>query len=261
MTAEQLGGGVANAGLVTREGDVVRRPLPPNAATLHRLLDHLAATGFQAPQPLAVEGDREVVRFIPGDVAVPPFPAWSMTDDVLRDVGAFLRRYHEAVAGFDPPATATWSAELADPNGGPIVCHNDVCPENIVFQDGRAVALLDFDFAAPGRAVWDVAQTARYWCPLTDPALADEIRRPPFDPFHRLATFVDAYGLGNEERRTFVDVLIETEEVSVKFVLGQIARGHRHFAEMWRNGGEARFERKMRWLDANRTRLGEAVHS
>ena len=141
MTAEQLGGGVANAGLVTREGDVVRRPLPPNAATLHRLLDHLAATDFQAPQPLAVEGDREVVRFIPGDVAVPPFPAWSMTDDVLRDIGAFLRRYHEAVAGFDPPATATWSAELADLNGGPIVCHNDVCPENIVFQDGRVVAL------------------------------------------------------------------------------------------------------------------------
>jgi hypothetical protein len=28
---------------------------------------------------------------------------------------------------------------------------------------------------------------------------------------------------------------------------------------MWRNGGEGRFEHKMRWLDANRSRLGEAV--
>ena len=259
MTAEQLGGGVANAGLVTREGDVVRRPAPPNAVTLHALLDHLAATDFVAPRPIAVDGDTELVHFIPGDVAVPPFPAWSMSDDVLRDVGTFLRRYHEAVAGFDVPTGAAWSAELADPHGGPIVCHNDACPENVVFQDGRAVALLDFDFAAPGRPVWDVAQSAGYWCPLTDPGLADEIRRPPFDPFDRLATFVDAYGLGDEERRTFVDVYIETEEVSVKFVLGQIAQGHRHFTEMWRNGGEGRFEHKMRWLDANRSRLGEAV--
>lgn len=259
MTAEQLGGGVANAGLVTREGDVVRRPAPSNAATLHGLLDHLAGAGFVAPRPLAVDGDTEVVTFIPGDVAVPPFPAWSMSDDVLRDVGAFLRRYHDAVAGFSVPAGAVWSAELADPQGGPIVCHNDVCPENVVFQNGRAVALLDFDFAAPGRPVWDVAQAAGYWCPLTDPELADEIRRPTFDPFHRLAVFVDAYGLGEDERQTFVDVYIETEEVSVKFVLGQIAQGHRHFTEMWRNGGEARFERKMGWLDANRERLGEAV--
>ena len=30
--------------------------------------------------------------------------------------------------------------------GGPIVCHNDVCLENVVFRDGEAVGLLDFDF-------------------------------------------------------------------------------------------------------------------
>ena len=29
------------------------------------------------------------------------------------------------------------------------MCHNDVCPENVVFRDGIAVALLDFEFAAP----------------------------------------------------------------------------------------------------------------
>ena len=41
------------------------------------------------------------------------------------------------------------------------MCHNDVCPENVVFRDGIAVALLDFEFAAPGRPVYDVAQLAR----------------------------------------------------------------------------------------------------
>jgi Ser/Thr protein kinase RdoA (MazF antagonist) len=43
------------------------------------------------------------------------------------------------------------------------VCHNDVCIENVVFDDRReAVGLLDFDFAAPGRAVRDLVHTARY---------------------------------------------------------------------------------------------------
>lgn len=43
-----------------------------------------------------------------------------------------------------------------------MLCHNDVCPENVVFRDGRAAALIDFDLAAPGRALWDIAMTARH---------------------------------------------------------------------------------------------------
>jgi len=34
-----------------------------------------------------------------------------------------------------------------------------------VFREGRAVALIDWDFAAPGRPVYDLAQMARMWRP------------------------------------------------------------------------------------------------
>jgi hypothetical protein len=30
---------------------------------------------------------------------------------------------------------------MRDPRGGPIVCHADICPENVVFRDGEALAL------------------------------------------------------------------------------------------------------------------------
>ena len=30
--------------------------------------------------------------------------------------------------------------------GGPIICHNDVCLENVVFRDGQAIGLLDWEF-------------------------------------------------------------------------------------------------------------------
>ncbi len=46
------------------------------------------------------------------------------------------------------------------------MCHNDVEPSNVVFRDGIAVALLDFEFAALGRPVYDVAQLARLCVPI-----------------------------------------------------------------------------------------------
>ncbi|WP_443048606.1 aminoglycoside phosphotransferase family protein [Streptomyces sp. HUAS 31] len=97
----------------------------------------------------------------------PPFPRWVMTETALSSVGGLLRRLHDASA-----AIAEWPRSLADPEGGTMLCHNDVCPENVVFRDGRAAALIDFDRAAPGRAVWDVAMTARYWVPMLDPVSA-----------------------------------------------------------------------------------------
>ncbi|MBA2947798.1 phosphotransferase [Streptomyces himalayensis] len=40
-------------------------------------------------------------------------------------------------------ASADWPRDLADPEGGTLLCHNDVCPENVVFRDGRATAFID----------------------------------------------------------------------------------------------------------------------
>jgi Ser/Thr protein kinase RdoA (MazF antagonist) len=77
-------------------------------------------------------------------------------------VGRLLRRPHDAGAAVAVDESADWPRSLADPEGGTMLCHNDVCPENVVFRDGRAAALIDFDLAAPGRAVWDVAMAARY---------------------------------------------------------------------------------------------------
>ena len=36
-----------------------------------------------------------------------------------------------------------------------LVSHNDPNLDNIIFRDGEAVALIDFDLASPGSALWD----------------------------------------------------------------------------------------------------------
>jgi len=148
---EVLQGGVANAGAVFRVGDKVSRPANPRSAIVHRFLGHLRRRGLEiAPEPLALPDEqRELLRFIPGDVPIPPFPLWAQTDTALTSIAVLLRAMHDASLDFPAKASDTWSPEMADfALDGPVICHNDVCLENVVFRDGVAIALLDFDFAA-----------------------------------------------------------------------------------------------------------------
>lgn len=156
-------GGVADAGAVLRVGGHVDRPSNPHSATIHRFLHHVRSAGFGgASEPVSIDGERERVVFVPGDVPVPPYPAWSQSDTALASIAQLLRELHDASDGFDA-ADGTWSSELHDerPGARTVICHNDVCPENVVFRDGRAVTLLDFDYAAPGRREYDIATFAR----------------------------------------------------------------------------------------------------
>ena len=166
MDNEVLHGGVANAGAVVRSGAYVLRPANDHSVSILEFLSRLESAGFEgAPSPVGVEPDgRERLRFVPGDVAIPPYPDWAQADGALASVAILMRSLHDASQRIDTSALA-WSSEMADPQGGPIICHNDVCLENVVFRNGRAVALLDFDFAAPGRRTFDLAAFRADVCP------------------------------------------------------------------------------------------------
>jgi hypothetical protein len=248
---------------VTRVGDVVVRPTNPHSPSIRALLDHLHDVGFDAvPRPLGAAPDgRERFTFIPGDVPFPPFPAWSLTDDALVRTAGLLRRFHDAQAGFVAPPHALWSDEMADPMGGPIICHNDVCPENVVFRDGVAVALLDFDFAAPGRALHDLAQLAKMWVPLDTDADAARWGRGGLDPVHRLRVVADAYGLA-PDRTEFLAVLgqLIADARTGGFVRRRIERGEQAFVDMAETmGGLERYERRCQWFEQHRQEFADAL--
>ena len=171
VAEEILAGGVANAGVVVRFGAHVLRPATARTEAIHDLLRYVRARGFDGvPEPVGVDPDgRERLVFIDGEVPCPPFPEWSQTDDVLASTSRLLAGFHRAVAGFEWPSGVAWCDELADPAGGPIMCHNDVCPENVVYRHGVAVGLLDFDFVAPGRPIYDLAQLAKMFAPIDTP--------------------------------------------------------------------------------------------
>lgn len=200
---EVLQGGVANAGAVVREGAYVLRPSNPHSEVIHALFRHVRAAGFDGvPEPVGIDPDgRERLVFIPGETAWPPFPAWCQTDAALGSIAELLARFHAAARDSAAPMGATWNRELADPAGGSVICHNDVCVENVVFRGGVAVALLDVDFAAPGRPLYDLGVMARMCIPLDTPEDAAVWGREPLDPIRRLRLVADSYGLppGREE--------------------------------------------------------------
>lgn len=251
---EFLAGGLGSGGAVIRRGEVVSRPAPPHAAAVHAHLRALRRAGFDgAPHPVRLTGDgREEVTFLPGEVALPPFPAWSQGAGVLRSVGALLRRLHRASAAVRVDPDAGWSRELADPEGGPLLCHNDVCRENVVFRDGRAAALIDFDFAAPGRPVWDLAMAARYWVPMRPEAGQDAAAR--------LRILADGYGLGAADRAVLPRVVEEATRCGREFVTRRVAAGDPGFAELLASrGGWSAWDRVEEWQTAHRAAFTTAL--
>jgi hypothetical protein len=261
MAEEQLAGGVANAGRVTRAGEHVLRPCGPHSGSVRRFLLALRAGGFAgAPLPAGVTEDgRERFAFIEGDVPLPPYPRWAQSDEALASVAALLRRFHCASRSFDP-AGGTWSSELADPDGGSVVCHNDVCLENVVFRDGAAVALLDFDFAAPGRPAYDLAQFARLCVPVDDEVSAARLGWQPADKPNRLRLVADAYGLDATARWQLVEVLDTSIAGGGQFVRRRVEAGDPNFIAMWNEmGGGERFDRRRRWWATERQNFAAAL--
>ncbi len=58
---------------IVRRGDQLLRPMGPWSNAVHEYLRHLEAAGFEgSPRVLGIEGDREVLTFIDGEVAADP---------------------------------------------------------------------------------------------------------------------------------------------------------------------------------------------
>ena len=80
---------------------------------------------------------------------------------------------HDATAGFEPPADACWMLEMPGDLPAEVVCHNDFAPTTSSSANGGPVGVIDWETAAPGARVWDVAYAAYRWVPLSRSAPAE----------------------------------------------------------------------------------------
>jgi Phosphotransferase enzyme family len=198
------------------------QPRPCWPAT-HALLAHLSAVGVDgAPRVLAVNVTTEVLTYIHGKATVPSLPADTLNDGALVSIARLLRSYHRAVQSFDP-ADYRWPRPIPASFRTGLVSHNDVHPANLVFRDGRAIALIDFDLAGPGRPAWDLAAAARNWVPLQDDQDVTDSRQSR--AIERFRTFIDACELTRAERRHVADAVVANHDWTYAIVTEAAATG------------------------------------
>lgn len=187
MHESSLPGGSVSA--VVRVGDTVRRPASTRTKFVGDLLRLLEARGWSgAPRYLGVDDEgREVLTYLDGHVAWEPRqPAAVSSDESLVTVARLVREFHDLTAG----------TSLAGDQE--VVCHNDLSPKNTVYQlssgELRPTAFIDWDLAAPGARIHDIAHVCWQYLGL-GPSVTDITKVA-----RRMRLIVDSYELSDRQR-------------------------------------------------------------
>lgn len=251
-------------GSVHREGDTVRRPLHPWSGAVHALLAHLGSVGFAAaPRVLAVDGDTEVLTFLPGESGA---DGWAkvVDEDGLRAAARLLRSYHDAVRTWRPAdaETLVW-ADGSTGVGAPraagadeqIVCHGDFGSWNLVWNGIDPVGLLDWEYAHVAPALSDVAYALEYVAPFRsdDEAMRWQRYPSPPDRRRRIAIFAEAYGWPGTDG--LVDAVAGEQRRGRALVQALAERGVARQVAMVAEGYLDELDERIAWTSAHRQLL------
>ena len=145
-----------------------------------------------------------------------PWPQALRSDQGLVAMARLLRRYHDAVEGFEPPPNARWRVPVVSWQPGMIVRHGDLGPWNTIWQNDSLIGLIDWDFAESSWPLEDVAQVAWHVVPLRSDRTLQEAgfdRHP--DLRHRLFTLCENYGASVAEVLGILAKLQATERARI----------------------------------------------
>jgi aminoglycoside phosphotransferase (APT) family kinase protein len=232
--------------VVVRVGDTVRRRPCENHRFVHRLLELFAQARWGgAPRFLGFdEKGREVLSFVPGHVDWDNAKATPLAEEGLAQVARLTRAFHDLTAGSD----------LA--GGEEVVCHNDLAPRNCVYRSAREprepFAFIDWDNAAPGRRIEDVAHVCWQFIVL-GPANPD-----PGAAARHARVIVDAYGLG-PERGELVETIFWWQDRSWRWVESRAAEGDAAMITLRDRGAVTDIQASVRWTRDNRSVFEQAL--
>ncbi|MEU6261455.1 phosphotransferase [Streptomyces sp. NPDC047043] len=245
MPESSLPGGFVNA--VVRVGDTVRRPASARTNFVGDLLRLLEAGGWSgAPRYLGVdEKGREVFSYLDGHVAWESRqPAAVSSDESLVAVARLVREFHDLTAG---------TSLAADHE---VVCHNDLSPKNTVYRlvsgELRPAAFIDWDLAAPGARIHDIAHVCWQYLGL-GPSVADigEAAR-------RMRLIADSYELS--DRRRLVSVVLWWQDRCWRGIETAARAGDVAMVRL-RNAGVVReVQGAYRWVSDHRAALERSLH-
>ncbi|WP_416981218.1 phosphotransferase [Streptomyces sp. T028] len=235
-----LPGGFVNA--VVRVGDTVRRPASARTKFVGDLLGLFESSGWSgAPRYLGMDDEgREVLSYLDGHVAWEPRqPAAVSSDESLVAVARLVREFHDLTAG----------TPLAGDRE--VVCHNDLSPRNTVYQlcsgELRPAAFIDWDLAAPGARIHDIAHVCWQYLDL-GPSVTDVE-----EAARRMRLVVDGYELWDRQR--LVSTILWWQDRCWRGIEAQADAGDVAMARLRDAGAVRQVQAAYQWVSDHRTAL------
>ncbi len=237
MEESVLGGGVVNE--VVRIGDTVRRTPSQRSDFVRELLALFERAGWPgAPRFLGTDGHgREMFGYLEGRAAVTPRErAAARTDEALVEVARLVREFHDLTHG---------TALAGDQD---VVCHNDLAPKNTVYTAWRPTAFIDWDLAAPGERIHDLAHVCWQYLDL-GPGVTD-VR----DTARRIRLICDAYGL--DGRDGLLDTVLWWQDRCRSGIEAGALRGEPAMVRLCAQGAVEEVRAARQWVAGHRRELG-----
>ncbi|WP_026907412.1 phosphotransferase [Paucisalibacillus globulus] len=245
------GGNVSNVYCL---GDTVRRELKPVSVQVHKLLQHLESKGFDyAPKFLGVdEKNREILSFIEGEAGNYPLKKYMLSNDVLKEIAKMLRLYHDTVSDF--PLSDEWKPMDNTPDNMEVLCHNDFAIYNIIFKHEKPVGIIDFDVAAPGPRIWDIAYTLYTCVPLSRIQYTETGEAVYYDSStdaerikQRVKMFFESYAIEGMEEDYLEMVLLRLNGLC-KYMIKRLSEGDLAFQKMVDEGHLEHYQKELQFI-------------
>lgn len=249
---EKLTGG--NVSSVYRSGNTVRRELKPGSEKVHKLLQHLESKGFDyAPKFIGIdEKGREVLSFIEGEAGNYPLKNYMWSNGSLKKIAEMLSLYHEAVSDFS--TLNEWKPMDNTPGEIEVLCHNDFAIYNIIFNRETPVGIIDFDVAAPGPRIWDIAYTLYTCIPLSRFHHTESGETVYYDHSHdaerikkRVEMFFDSYGIEGMEKG-YLDMVLLRLEGLCEYMKSKADEGEAAFRKMIDEGHLNHYQKDIKFI-------------
>ena len=180
---------------VFKKGDLLYKEKDDRSNEIVTFLKKLEESNFTKFGRLINEDPKYLIyEYVEGFV---PDNIGRTNDNQLYEAIKILKEYHDNVAN------------LYD-NKDILMCHGDLTPNNMVFVEGKPIAIIDWDSIYIGHRYEDLAYMIMTWLDIADPY------RTFIDSIQTINQVIEEYGDASYFRHNFMDIMIKRAKINIE---------------------------------------------